>query len=288
MQYIQFDDSQHRDQLLSINEVANGAHDVIAHKIKNRFMQGMTEALLQKKNLDEIQDPVFQLVVNYQDDFIKDSMWQWLQEWAYTKEIGHYNIVNVVSFERIDILDMLTKAHVDLYSNSYYSNPLFFAVMRKNSQVVHMLLDAGVSLNEDILAIPVLGNNPTMLGILLKSDAARISRFSLDAVERLLGIAALYNYPKIVSLLLETNMYTSKTCNSVLMTAIRFKNSRIVRTMLDAHVNINFKNSSGLTPLMYATSQANTEIIKIFKQAKLKNDEYKDATYTRSYKIKKD
>lgn len=239
LEHTHFYDSDHEDQMPNFDEVIQGAHDLITEKIKDRFMQSMTQALQQQKKLNEIQDPVFQFVMNHQNyDFIKYLMLEWLQEWAILKSDidgkEKINLFMTVSFDRRDILQMLITAHANLnIQDDNHLTGLMLAALAGNNRIIKMLREAGADKNiENINA-------------------------------KLLMLAAASGRKETVQMLINEGVdINSRDVNhfTALMIAAQEGHEEVVKILLDAKADKNIKNTKNETALYLAAIAGHTKV----------------------------
>lgn len=240
LEHTHFDDSDHDDQMPNFDEVIQGAHDLITERIKDRFMQGMTQALQQNKKLNEIQDPVFQFVMSHQEyDFIKYLMYEWLQEWAILKNnvngAERINLLMTVSFDREDILQMLITAHANLNIQDHIYNitALMIAAMAGNNSIIKMLREAGADKNIE----------------------------NIDAI--LLMCAAHQGSEETVRMLINEGVdinFKDENHSTALMFAAQAGHQGVVKILLDAGADKNIKNIKNKTALDFAVMAGNTKV----------------------------
>lgn len=241
LEHTHFDDSDHEDQMPNFDEVIQGAHDLITEKIKDRFMQGMTQALQQHKKLNEIQDPVFQFVMSHQEyDFIKYLMPEWLQEWAMLKNnengVERINFLMTVPFDRGDILQILIDAHATLNiqdNNNYKLQALMIAAHAGNNSIIKILRKAGADKNIE----------------------------NIDAI--LLMLAAQNGREETVRMLINEGVdinFKDENHFTALMFAAQAGHQGVVKILLDAGADKNIKNIKNKTALDFAVMAGNTKV----------------------------
>ena len=130
-------------------------------------------------------------------------------------------------------------------SDIFVESVLFTAVKKSNYEKVIEMLEKGVTANihdaEDLtpLAYALRNDDEKMFDLLIKNDA--------DV----------------------NNQILKKT--SLLIFYIKSKKSKLLPRLLEAHADVNFQDSIGMTPMMHAIENINIDAIKLF----ISND-YKD------------
>ncbi|AXK60765.1 ankyrin repeat domain-containing protein [Candidatus Chromulinivorax destructor] len=287
LEHTEFNDSDHEDQMPNFDEVVQGAHDLIAEKIKDRFMQGMTEALLQQKKLHEVQDPVFQFVINHQDyDFIKYLMYEWLGQWATLKnKISFYegvpvrkkmNLFITVFFDRQDILQMLITAHADLNIQDDHDKytVLILAAEKGKEKCVKMLLEAGANKNitcaYDVTALMLAsqaGHEETVR--ILVNNGVDINSLDVHHCTALM-IAAQAGHKEMVNILLKAGAdkdIKSLKNETALMAAVQKGRTGIVKKLLKVGADKDVKTIDNKTALDFAVQRDYKKIQEILLHA---------------------
>lgn len=153
---------------------------------------------------------------------------------------------------------LLLKNNADLnFKNDYGVTPLYVAAFMQNEDFVKFLIDHGADTNI-ITSLQELFNNAKnrenidVINWILRTHLTRYDTFKLS--EEIDVIEAVIK-GKDINLINELNL------------AIRDKNLQIIETLFEWNVDINFPDTSGITPLNLAIQLNDKDIDKIFLKA---------------------
>ena len=164
--------------------------------------------------------------------------------------------------EKVTYLLRIKHNEIELYKIDQ-NGSLFFAIDNQNATIVEELLKIGCnpniknSENEPALFAAFWNGNEKIISLILSYGAI---------VEHTLMEAIWHREPDIVekSLAIGVNIdgVEAKIGSSPLHIAIMKCDLKIVKLLLEHNANLNFKEKSGLSPLIFAVSHGYVEIVK--------------------------
>ncbi|URH25727.1 ankyrin repeat gene family protein [Fowlpox virus] len=160
------------------------------------------------------------------------------QDVNFIDDVGLAPVYYATIFERMNVLKLLCKYHVDINISSHSSGrtSLHYAVLFNHKRALSFLLARGADV--------------------FKKDACMCTP---------LYYAMLSDQRDMVTMLLHSKKYIVKFRNKLdLHNAIETGNIKVIKTLLDNGVNENSVDKDGLTPLHYAVKYGNISIVKMF------------------------
>lgn len=275
------EDTDSQSQDANFGDVITQAQELVCNTMKEPFLSTLSrEVLFFNNSLTEIKDSVFLYVLHHQDcDFIKYSMYEWLKQWAKNKDCNEYdNLHNVVFKKRVDILQMLVDAKVDVnIKDVLCDTPLFWAVINNDLQSVNLLIKGGAELNEQDPSGRTFLHDAVNKGYKEVAHALiHTPGIDLNLKDKLGGntplfIAITRNKPEIVQELIQANadinVQDTRGYTPLMEAAVRNR-LKILDMLMKAGVNLNIKNSDGYTPLCMAVLSNNKDAVEMIIQGR--------------------
>ncbi|KAI6240960.1 hypothetical protein M3Y99_00405800 [Aphelenchoides fujianensis] len=168
-----------------------------------------------------------------------------------------------------EIVHVLINAGATVNSTDKFgSNALIWAARKGYTEIVEELLNAGADVdavgmyNSTALMLAARGCHRKVVELLLSREP-NVNVVDYNGLSAL-GIAAREGYTEIAQSLIHSGAYVNtvdRYGNSILASAVRSGNIHLIRMLLEKHADVNAKDSENRTPLHLAIDKSYTDIV---------------------------
>ncbi|WP_162801686.1 ankyrin repeat domain-containing protein [Candidatus Chromulinivorax destructor] len=247
-----------------VGTIIFAAYKYIADNTKNHFLSVLKDAIEHDKKFVDIEDPLFLFVLSLKGDFMKDFIFNWIDE-TYNFRQG-FALVQNNSFKDV-IENYLGEENFDIVSN----------IIFVQNSLVEQMEPLFIAATQDINIAHVQAHeieNPIFLYILHTEWIRNVvptwlqhNNITLKTVEEIFSSVRKNNILDIMLFIImggNPNVTERYQAQSLLMTAIVSGHSNIVSFLLrQPEIDVNYQDKDWRTALLIASSTNKVEIVKM-------------------------
>jgi ankyrin repeat protein len=182
--------------------------------------------------------------------------------------VGKDELPLIIAAEKnnIDMVKLLLKYGANPNLTFTITTPLIEAILKNNIDIVNLLIESGANVNTRTESLVY----PLMVAIQRGKDY-RIIKLLVDkgsVIEPhiLTQLSELGDHTQTISLLLKNGIdinYQNNKGDTVLMIAIKNKNTKLANFLIESGANINLENKDGMNALLLAISKSEYYIVNL-------------------------